>query len=171
MHRYLTYAGVFVTLVLIQIFLIDNISLGIYFHPLIYIAFLIILPLDTKPVWVVLLSALLGLTIDSMTGLGGLNVIATTATGFLRGSLLGVTSGHNTSTDDAIPSLYRLTNKNLAWFIALVILLHSSIYFLFEALSLHHIFRTLLRIILSGAGAGLFVWFFVKLFIEKIFNK
>ena len=41
MHRYLTYAGVFVTLVLIQIFLIDNISLGIYFHPLIYIAFLI----------------------------------------------------------------------------------------------------------------------------------
>ena len=61
MHRYLTYAGVFIGLVLVQIFLIDNISLGIYFHPLIYIAFLIILPLDTKPVWVLLLSALLGL--------------------------------------------------------------------------------------------------------------
>jgi hypothetical protein len=171
MHRYLTYAGVFVTLVLIQIFLIDNISLGIYFHPLIYIAFLIVLPLDTKPVWVVLLAALLGLTIDTMTGLGGLNVIAATATGFMRGTLLGITSGHSTSTDDSIPSLYRLTDKNLAWFIALVILFHSSIYFLLESLSLHHLLRTLLRIILSSAGAGAFVWLFVKLFIEKIFNK
>lgn len=171
MHRYLTYAGVFVALVLIQIFLIDNISLGIYFHPLIYVGFLIILPLDTKPVWVLLLSALLGLVVDSMTGMGGLNVIATTATGFMRGTLLSITSGHNTSTDDSIPSLYRLTEKNLAWFIALVILLHSSIYFLLEALSLQHIFHTLLRVILSGIGAGAFVWFFVKLFIEKIFNK
>lgn len=171
MHRYLTYAGVFIGLVLVQIFLIDNISLGIYFHPLIYIAFLIILPLDTKPVWVLLLSALLGLVMDSMTGMSGLNVIATTATGFMRSTLLGITSGHNTSTDDTIPSLYRLTEKNLAWFIALVILLHSSLYFLLEALSLHHIFHTMLRVILSGAGAGVFVWFFVKLFIEKIFNK
>lgn len=171
MHRYLTYAGVFVTLVLIQIFLIDNISLGIYFHPLIYVGFLIILPLDTKPVWVLLLSALLGLVVDSMTGMGGLNVIATTATGFMRGTLLSITSGHNTSTDDSIPSLYRLTEKSLAWFIALVILLHSTIYFTLEALSLHHIFHTLLRVVLSGAASGAFVWFFVKLFIEKIFNK
>lgn len=158
-------------MVLIQIFLIDNISLGIYFHPLIYIGFLIILPLDTKPVWVLLLSALLGLVVDAMTGMGGLNVIATTATGFMRSTLLGATSGHNTSTDDSIPSLYRLTEKNLAWFIALVILLHSSLYFLLEALSLNHILHTLLRILLSSAGAGAFVWFFVKLFIEKIFNK
>ena len=171
MHRYLTYAGVFVGLVLIQVFLIDNISLGIYFHPLIYIGFLIILPLATTPIWVLLLSALLGLVIDSMRGMGGVNVIATTATGFMRGTLLGITSGHNTSTDDSIQSLNRLTEKNLAWFIALVILLHSSIYFLLEALSLQHIFHTLLRVILSGIGAGAFVWFFVKLFIEKIFNK
>ncbi|MBR6671465.1 MAG: rod shape-determining protein MreD, partial [Alistipes sp.] len=67
MHRYLTYAGVFVGLVLIQVFLIDDISLGIYFHPLIYIGFLIILPLDTKPIGVLLISDLLGLVIDSMT--------------------------------------------------------------------------------------------------------
>lgn len=158
-------------LVLIQIFLIDNISLGIYFHPLVYVAFLIILPLDTKPVWVLLSAALLGLMIDAMTGMGGLNVIATTATGFMRNTILSITSGHNASTDDSIPSLYRLTEKNLAWLIALIILLHSSIYFFLEALSLHHILHTLLRIILSGMGAGIFVWYFVKLFIEKVLNK
>ena len=71
-------------LVLLQIFLVDNISLSVYFHPLIYVAFIILLPLDTRPVWTVLLSAALGLIIDSMTGMCGLNVISTTAVGFLR---------------------------------------------------------------------------------------
>ena len=78
------YAVAFVVLVLLQIFLVDNISISVYFHPLIYVAFIILLPLDTKPVWMVLNSALIGLMIDVMTGMGGLNVIATTATGFLR---------------------------------------------------------------------------------------
>ena len=76
MQRYLSYAGVFATLVLLQIFLIDNITLSVYFHPLVYAAFIILLPLDTKPVWVLLLSAAMGLTIDVLTGMGGLNVIA-----------------------------------------------------------------------------------------------
>ena len=56
MQRYLSYIGMFIGVVLLQIFLLDNISLGIYFHPLIYVAFVIILPLDMRPVWVLLLS-------------------------------------------------------------------------------------------------------------------
>ena len=67
MQRYLSYVGMFIGVVLLQIFLIDNISLGIYFHPLIYVAFVILLPLGMQPVWVVLLSAMLGLTMDVMT--------------------------------------------------------------------------------------------------------
>ena len=55
MQRYLSYVGMFIGVVLLQIFLIDNISLGIYFHPLIYVAFVILLPLGMQPVWVVLL--------------------------------------------------------------------------------------------------------------------
>ena len=66
----------FIGVVLLQIFLIDNISLGIYFHPLIYVAFIILLPLGMQPVWVVLLSAMLGLTMDVMTGMCGLILVA-----------------------------------------------------------------------------------------------
>ena len=84
MQKNLTYAGAFLALVLLQIFLVDNISLSVYFHPLIYVAFIIMLPLDTPPVWMVVWSALLGLMVDVMTGMGGLNVFASTATGFLR---------------------------------------------------------------------------------------
>ncbi len=159
MQRYLSYAGVFATLVLLQIFLIDNITLSVYFHPLVYAAFIILLPLDTKPVWVLLLSAAMGLTIDVLTGMGGLNVIA------------ALTCGRASGPDDAVPALYRLTQKNLAWYMAGMILLHSSIYFLLESLSLRHLPHALLRLALSDIATAVFVWYFIKLFIEKILNK
>lgn len=171
MQRYLSYIGMFIGVVLLQIFLIDNISLGIYFHPLIYVAFIILLPLDMLPVWVVLLSATLGLTMDMMTGMCGLNVIAATATGFARMAIIGFTSGLNTGVDDTIPALYRLPQKNLLTYIILMVLMHSIIYFVMESLSMAHLFHTLLRVIVSDVVAVVIVWYIVKLFVEKILNK
>ena len=171
MQRYLSYIGMFIGVVLLQIFLIDNISLGIYFHPLIYVAFIILLPLDMLPVWVVLLSATLGLTMDMMTGMCGLNVIAATATGFARMAIIGFTSGLNTGVDDTIPALYRLPQKNLLTYIILMVLMHSIIYFVMESLSMAHLFHTLLRVIVSDVVCVVIVWYIVKLFVEKILNK
>ena len=171
MQRYLSYVGMFIGVVLLQIFLIDNISLCIYFYPLIYVAFVILLPLGMQPVWVVLLSALLGLTMDVMTGMCGLNVIATTATGFARIAIIGFTSGLNTGVDDTIPALYRLPQKNLLTYIISMVLMHSIIYFVMESLSMAHLFHTLLRVIVSDVVCVVIVWYIVKLFVEKILNK
>ncbi|MBQ2373647.1 MAG: rod shape-determining protein MreD [Alistipes sp.] len=171
MQKNLIYAGAFITLVLLQVFLIDNISLSVYFHPLIYVAFIILLPLDTKPIWMVGLSALLGLTIDVMTGMGGLNVIATTATGFLRSFVVKMVTGHALGTDASDSSLHRIPEKNFRWYIIAMVVLHSLIYFTMESLSLLHIFHTLLRLVVSDIAAILFIYYFVKLFIEKILTR
>lgn len=170
MQKNFIYAGAFIVLVLLQIFLVDNISLSVYFHPLIYIAFVIMLPFETKPVWMVLLSALLGLTIDLMTGMGGLNVIATTATGFLRSAVVKATTGHN-AIDDSVPSLNRLPEKNFRLYVAAMVVLHSMIYFVMESLSWLHIFHTLLRVVVSDIVAILFIYYFVKLFTEKVISR
>lgn len=171
MQKILTYAGAFILLVVLQIFLINNISLSVYFHPLIYVAFITLLPLNTKPVWMVLLSALLGLTIDVMTGMGGLNVMATTATGFLRPFLLRLVTGHAMGTDAADSSLHRIAEKHFRWYIIAVVALHSCIYFFMESLSMLHIMHTLLRIIVSDIAAVLFIYYFMKLFIEKVLSR
>ena len=171
MQKKLTYAGAFLTLVLLQIFLIDNISLSVYFHPLIYVAFIILLPLDTKQVWMVLLSALLGFTIDVMTGMGGLNVIATTATGFLRPYIVKMATGHAFVTDASETSLHRIPEKNFRWYIIAMVGLHSLLYFFLESLSMLHILHTLLRLVVSDIAAVLFIYYFVKLFIDKILNR
>lgn len=52
-----------------------------------------------------------------------------------------------------------------------MVVLHSTIYFLMESLSLHHILHTLLRIVVSDIAAVVFIYYFVKLFIEKILKQ
>ena len=156
----ISYAGVFVVAVLLQIFVLDNISLGVYFHPLLYSVFIILLPVDTKPVWVVLTSALLGVVMDAMTGTDGLNVIAATAVGFFRPLVINATCGRTVGPDDTLPALYRITTKSLAWYIGVMV-----------TLSLRHLPHILLRLAVSGAATFLLAWYFVRLFIEKILNK
>lgn len=171
MQKSLLYAAAFVVIVLLQIFLIDNIALSVYFHPLVYVAFVIMLPLDMLPIWVLLLSTLLGLTIDAATGMAGLNVIATAAVGFLRPMLLTLSIGHSTGPDDTIPALHRLSTKHLAWYIALMVGVHSLIYFFVESLSLSNALHTLLRLLVSDVVAVALVWYIIKLFTEKIINR
>ena len=122
-------------LVLLQIFLFDNIALSSYFHPLIYVAFIILLPLDTKPVWTMLLSTAMGLVVDVMTGMGGLNVIACTALGFFRPMILSAVSGHSPTGENAITGLHRFTEKIMFWYITAMVFCDSVIYFFLESLS------------------------------------
>ncbi|MBR3794018.1 MAG: rod shape-determining protein MreD [Alistipes sp.] len=171
MQKSLLYIAAFVVLVLLQIFLIDNIALSVYFHPLVYVAFVIMLPLDMKPVWVLLCSTLMGLTIDTLTGMAGINVMATAAVGFLRPALLHAAVGRSTDAADTIPALHRLSTKHLAWFIVLVVVLHSVIYFFMESLSLSNALHTFVRLVVSDIVAIALIWYIIKLFTEKIITR
>ncbi len=171
MQRNLTYAGIFLVLVLLQVFLLNNIMLSVYCYPLIYVAFVIVLPLDMRPVWVVLLSALMGLVIDMATGQAGLNVIATTAVGFFRPMIVSFICGRTLGIDDSLPTLRRFTTKNLVGYIVAMIMLHGVIYFMMESLSLMHMLHTLLRMLLSCSIAAVLVWYIVRLIIDRIFKN
>ena len=46
MYRIFPYIALFVVTILVQVFLLDNLSISIYFAPMIYLALLLLLPLD-----------------------------------------------------------------------------------------------------------------------------
>ncbi|HBX90150.1 MAG TPA: rod shape-determining protein MreD, partial [Alistipes sp.] len=73
MYRTYPYAILFVTTALLQVFLFDNLSLSLYFDPLVYLSFIVLLPLDIAPV--VLLGAGLatGVGMDMAMGTAGIN--------------------------------------------------------------------------------------------------
>ena len=56
MYRTVPYIVLFLILALLQIFLFDNLSISIYLCPLVYIGFIVLLPIDAPPVAVLFLA-------------------------------------------------------------------------------------------------------------------
>lgn len=145
------YILLFVITLLLQLFLLDRMTVGVWFVPLVYTAALILLPLNT-PSFVVLLTGLAtGLAADLTTGTAGLNVIAALPAAYLRRPLLRIFCSRELMRETLVPSPETMGRFKFILYASSIISLHSLIFHLFEALSLSHLGRTLL---LSAVGAG-----------------
>lgn len=171
MHRTLPYIILFVTLTLLQIFLFNNLAVGAFFSPLVYLVFLLLLPLETPAIAMLGLGLLMGLTMDYTMGVAGLNCITTLAVAFFRPKLIHLLSSREDLREDGIPSPERM-GKQLFWsYVVLVVVLHHTLFFSLEALSWDHAWRTVLRILLSSAGTVLVVGITERLFSTKIATR
>lgn len=171
MHRTLPYTLLFLVLALLQIFLFNNLSVSAYFCPLVYLTFLLLLPLETPAIALLLLGLLTGVTMDYTMGVAGINTITTLAVAFFRHNLITLLSSREDLRDEGIPSPERM-GRQLFWsYVVLIILLHHTLFFLLEALSWQHLWRTLLRIVLSGAGTLAVVALTERLFSSKLASQ
>ena len=84
MHRVVEYTLMFIVLVLLQVFLFDNLNLSPYCYPLVYVGFILLLPVTLLPAWTLLLGFAIGAVTDLLSGTPGLHTIAATATAFCR---------------------------------------------------------------------------------------
>ena len=105
MHHVPAYILLFVILSLVQIFLLNNLVVGTFLCPLIYIAFIILLRLDTMPIVLLGCSLAMGMLMDITMGVAGINTIATLLVGFLRPTLIRLVSPREEFRDDGVPAL------------------------------------------------------------------
>lgn len=168
MYRTFPYFALFAVTVLLQVFLFDNLSISIYLNPLVYVAFLALLPMDAKPVVVLFAGLVLGITMDYAMGAAGVNTIATLLVAFLRPGILGMFYNREDAREAGIPSPERLGKRVFVEYLVVLVLLHHAVFFSLEALSWAHALHTLLRILLSSAVSVLFIWLIARLFTVKI---
>ena len=168
MHRAIPYLLLFLIVSLLQIYLFNNLAIGSWFSPLVYLAFLVLLPLETPPIVMLLLGLVTGMCMDATMGIAGINTLATLPVAFLRPKLIHALSAREDLRDDGVPSPARM-GKPLFWsYVVLMILIHHSLFFTLEALSWHHLLRTILRILLSGAGTICFIGFTERIFTARL---
>jgi inner membrane protein involved in colicin E2 resistance len=160
MYRTLEYTILFVVMALLQVFLFSRIGVSVYIHPLAYVAFIILLPMEIAPLLLLTLGLLMGVTM----GTAGINTIATLFVAFCRPTLLNLLAGKDEVKDGGIPNVNRLGIKKFIKYASFMVLLHSTVFFIFETLSLHFFYLTLLRILLSSAVTLLLVYFCQRLF-------
>ena len=164
MYRTLEYTILFVVMALLQVFLFSRIGVSVYIHPLAYVAFIILLPMEIAPLLLLTLGLLMGVTMDVFMGTAGINTIATLFVAFCRPTLLNLLAGKDEVKDGGIPNVNRRGSKNFIKYASFMVLLHSTVFFIFETLSLHFFYLTLLRILLSSAVTLLLVYFCQRLF-------
>ena len=138
---------IFISLLIIQIFILDNIRLSGFLNPYLYVLFILLLPFETPSWMLILLSFLLGLCMDLFTnGIVGINAAASVFIGFLRPYVIKIISAR----EDIVPgTLPRIAYYGFNWFLKyslVLIFAHHFLLFFLETFTFSDFFVVFLKI-------------------------
>ncbi len=167
MHRAGYYILLFAVAALLQTFFFNNLALGACFAPMVYVVFVMMLPINTPSIVVLLSGLVMGVVMDFSMGTAGLNAIATLAVAYLRRPLLNLTLGAEVVRDGGIPSVLRMGMRPFLHYLIGMVVLHNLIFFGFEAFTTSYLWYQLLRFVVSSLSSILFVWLLMLLFTPK----
>ena len=167
MYRILEYTLLFIVVVVLQVFLFDNMRIGFYLNPFIYLAFVILLPVNTKSYIVILLAAFMGIVIDFLTGTAGVSTASTALAAFCRPAVLKLFLGTDEIEEGGIPNIRKIGVAKFIGYSLVIILLHNIVFFALEALSFSEAWFAVIRIAVSTTSTLLVVYFCQLLFIVK----
>lgn len=139
----------FIFLVLLQVLVLNNIQLNGYLNPFLYVLFILMLPFSTPKWLVILLSFILGITIDLFTNTGGIHAFSSVLMGFVRHPVLKLIAPREGYDVKHVPTLQEF---GFSWFFSyagILVLVHHTSYFFLEVFRLSSFFHTLSRVILS----------------------
>ena len=163
MRRVTEYILIFVAAVLLQVFLFDNLNISPYLYPLFYVIAILLMPVDMKHARLILAGFVLGVAVDLLSGGAGLNTIAATATAFVRPAVLDVLVGKEALHEVGMPLPVGVGRGRWLRYTAVLVLVHCTIYFFFEAASFRYVWYTLLRILGSAVSTILLIVFTASL--------
>ncbi len=168
MYRLFAYTLLFAVSMLFQIFFFDNLAISIYLSPLIYIAFVALLPMETPPIVVLACGLLSGLTMDWSMGLEGINTAVTLFSAFSRRMVMNLAIGKETVREGGVPTVWKVGNYSFILYLVLFVTLHHLCFFLLESLSWELLPVVVLRFVFSSAISICFIWLFSQLFLSKL---
>ncbi|MDR2498484.1 MAG: rod shape-determining protein MreD [Tannerellaceae bacterium] len=125
----------FTALILLQVLVLNNIHFLRLVTPLLYIYFIIKLPLGYTPIRLTFLSFLAGITIDILSNTSGMHAAACTLAGFMRPQIIRLFIREDLP-DNMAPSFRSLGSGGFARFVLVFVMLHHFSLFLIESLTL-----------------------------------
>jgi len=147
----------FILLVLLQVGVLNNIQLGSYLNPYMYVLFILLLPINT-PNWLVLVvSFILGLIIDMFADTIGMHASATVFMGFLRPLVLQAITNRDNYDSGTSPRIHYF---GFFWFLKYTLVLvfsHHLFLFTVEMFNFYSFHLVLWRTVLSTLFTSLLV--------------
>lgn len=140
----------FLGLVAAQVIVFNNLCLFNVAIPLVFIYFILKLPVTLGANWVMTLSFILGLTIDIFSNTQGMNALACTILGALRLPVLHLYFPRDDELSNPSPSSRTLGPGVFMKYLATCVVLYCALFFLIESFAFFNIGLMLTRIAASS---------------------
>ncbi|MBX2827026.1 MAG: rod shape-determining protein MreD [Flavobacteriaceae bacterium] len=155
----------FITLVLVQVLILNQVNLAGYINPYLYPLFILVFPLTGNKSLLILISFALGLTIDMFSDSGGVHAAASIFIAWVRPVALkysfGVSYQLNTLKISTAPFSQQLI------YIFAMVLMHHLVLFSMEIFNVNQILLILKSTLFTGIFSGILMVFSVLLFSRK----
>ena len=138
----------FMLLIILQVMLLNRIALFGVATPVLYIYFLLKLPVGRNQFYVIISGFLLGLIIDIFLNTPGMNAAATTIVAAFRRPIINLFFSR-VEYDEFVPGMYTAAGAFIR-FTIFTVLLHLTLLFFIESFTLFNLMNTLLRIVSSS---------------------
>lgn len=156
--------GRFIVLVAVQVLLIDNLNLGGYINPPLYILFILLLPFQIPGGILLVSSFLLGMSVDMFSNSAGIHAAAATFAAFMRPAIIRFVGAPAEYEEHLNPGIRDMGTRWFLIYSLFLILLHQFAFSVLESFYLSEFWIILLRMILSTA-----VTLFLIVVIEYLF--
>jgi len=147
----------FILLVLIQVTILNQVTISGYINPQVYLLFILILPLNI-PGWLLLFYAfVMGMAVDMFSDSLAIHTASTLFMAFCRPGIIRLVSGSFEKDPGAQPSYKTMGGISLALYSVILILLHHVLLFFLEIFHFSEAAQTLSRIFFSSMFSFAFV--------------
>lgn len=143
------YASLLIILLLIQILICNHIILFGVAMPIIFIYFIMRLPMGLNVKWVLLLSFISGLVIDIFSDTPGVNALSCTIIAILRRPIFKLYTGGDEIFSNVIPSISSLGGVMYAKYVISLTFIYCLLGFSLDYFTLAHLSRMLGKILCS----------------------
>lgn len=167
MRIVLIYSIRFILLVALQVFVFNQMEVGLGIYPMVYPLFIMLLPFSTPPLLLLLLAFLMGFTIDVLSNTGGLHASSLLVFALFRPIVFKLFSPRDGYEGMKDSSIYGMGQRWFLYTFGMLLLVHHFWFFSLEIFRFSEIFYILRKLFLSAPISYLLVILLQFLFLKK----
>ena len=159
--------GRFVLLMLLQLFVLNNVYLGGYVMPMLYVLFILMLPTSVQRVPMLLIAFGTGLLVDVMVGVLGFHALACTVVAMMRITFADriLTRGENIVIDT--PGIYSVTPQYFISYLLLMLAIFYLVFYTVELFSFRGLGDVLMATVCSTVVTTLLAVLYQLVFLKR----
>ena len=158
----------FVLLLMLQVFVLNQVLLHQLVSLNLYMLFVLLLPFNLPRPALMLLALLMGLSMDMFMNTMGVHAAACVFIAYLRPFIINILSPQGGfETTQKTPSMTSMGVSQFLTFAAILVFLHNLVFFSLEVFGFGNFFYLLLKILLSSAASVFLIVLYELLFFSK----